>query len=137
MVRDGEADIVWKGWMGIAFFGACALFYAWQLVDSQPRLVIDDQGILDRTLGVGLIPWSEITGAYLRSAYGQSFICLETRNHKRWLERMSPVKRAMTYGNKMLGYPALILNLAATGADTSQVLELILKTIASVRQNHG
>jgi len=137
MAREGEAEIAWIGWMIIVLFGACISFWVRQLIDSRPRLVIDDQGILDRTLGVGLIPWSEITGAYLSSMRENSFICLETRNPERWLERLSPVKRVMTYGHKALGFAALNLNFAATDADPSEVLELILKTIASRQQNHG
>jgi hypothetical protein len=127
----GKASDAWIGWMSIVFFGACIPLFAWQLVDSRPRLVLDDQGILDRTLGVGVIPWSEITGAYLRSIQGNNFICLEVRNPEHWLEHLSPIKRLMASANRALGFTALNLNLSGVAADPSQILELILKTIAS------
>lgn len=133
----GDAGDTWVGWMSIVFFGAGIPIFVWQLVDSRPRLVIDDQGILDRTLGVGVLPWSEITGAYLKSIRGNSFICLEVRNPERWIGKLSPVKRAMLSANEKLGFTALNLNLSAIAADPSQILELILKTITSRQQNHG
>src|ERR1700688_304235 len=62
------------------FFGSCAAVFAWQIFDNRPRLTIDDLGIDDRTLGVGKIPWSEITTAYRQSIRCNEFICLEVRN---------------------------------------------------------
>jgi hypothetical protein len=135
ILTRAKASDAWIGWINIVFFGACIPIFAWQLVDSRPRLVIDDQGILDRTLGVGVIPWSEITGAYLRSIHGNNFICLEVRNPERWLEHLSPVKRAMASANKALGFTPLNLNLSAVATDPSQILELILKTIAWGQEN--
>lgn len=126
--RPGEA---WVGWAGIVFFGACAAVFVRQLLDARPRLVIDDIGILDRTLGVGLIPWQDIAGAYLRSLQGNHFICLELRDPAPWLAKLSAVQRAMTAANEALGFTPLSLNLAGVAADPRQVLELILKVLVS------
>jgi hypothetical protein len=49
-------------WGGIVFFGACALMAIVQILDRRPRLVIDERGILDRTLKVGVIEWHDIEG---------------------------------------------------------------------------
>jgi len=59
----------WVGWMSIIFFGACALVFVWQLLDARPRLIIDDSGVFDRSLGVGVIPWSQIVGMRNRIAH--------------------------------------------------------------------
>lgn len=134
ILNHGNSTDSWIGWMAIIFFGSGIPLFGWQLADSRPRLVIDEQGILDRTLGVGIIPWSEITGAYLRSIQGNSFICLEVLNPERWLERLSPIKRAMVPANEALGFTVLNLNLSAVSAEPAELLELILKTIA-LRQN--
>src|SRR6185436_4904814 len=42
----------------------CGILAAWLLVDRRPQVVLDDRGILDRRLRVGLIPWSRIERAY-------------------------------------------------------------------------
>lgn len=70
----------WTGWATILFFGAGAALFIRQLFDARPRLTINEQGIDDRTLGVGLIPWSEITNAYVKSIKGNDFVCLILRD---------------------------------------------------------
>ena len=127
IISHGKPDETWIGWMSVIVFGSGVPLFAWQLFDSRPRLVIDEQGILDRTLGVGVIPWSEITCAYVKSIQSNDFICLEVRNPERWLARLSPVKRAMVSANEALGFTVLNVNLSGVAADTSQILELILK----------
>ncbi|GBG02800.1 hypothetical protein AZSI13_21270 [Azospira sp. I13] len=136
ILLHGKPGDAWVGWMSILFFGAGILLFGWQLVDARPRLVIDEHGILDRTLGVGVIPWSEITGASLGSVQGTPFICLELRHPERWLEKLSPIKRALVSANQALGFSALNLNLSAVAADPAEVLELIQKTIATRHQRH-
>src|SRR6266851_5277003 len=68
-----EASERWIAWAGILFSGAGSLVPAWQFFDARPRLTIDESGICDRTLGVGVIPWSEITDAYIKSIHGHDF----------------------------------------------------------------
>jgi hypothetical protein len=69
----------WVSWISFLLFGAGIIIFLRELLDPRPRIVIDDLGIKDRKLGVGLIPWSEITGAYIRSIGGSQFICLSLR----------------------------------------------------------
>lgn len=63
---------VWAGWMCIVFFGAGIPLFARQLFDSKPRVVLDEAGVFDRTLGVGIIPWSDIESCYVKSIHGSS-----------------------------------------------------------------
>lgn len=129
----GGALIVWKGeaplvgWTSILFFGAGVLVFAWQLVDARPRLVINEQGINDRTLGIGMIPWSEIAGAYVNSINNIDFICLVLRNPEEYRSRLSPVKRFMSPANRALGCTDFIINLAGINVPTPAIFELILK----------
>ncbi len=117
----------WVGWMSIVFFGACSLVCVWQIFDSRPRLTVDDEGVLDRTLGVGIVRWEDIEGAYKRSIASNDFICLRLRNTADYLARLSKVKQAMTSANEALGFTPLSINLSGIHGMTDQVLELILK----------
>ena len=45
------------GWPALIFFGAGTLSIAYQARQRGPRVVIDEAGVFDRTLGVGVIPW--------------------------------------------------------------------------------
>jgi hypothetical protein len=137
MVTRGKATDAWVGWAIIVFFGAGIPLFAWQFYDSRPRLVLNDEGVLDRTLGVGIIPWSQITGATLRSVHGNYFICLEMRNPEQWLERLSPLKRAMVSANEALGFTPLNLNLGAVAADPREIYELVIKKAAASQVRDG
>jgi hypothetical protein len=127
----GTSVETFVGWAGIAFFGACALVLARQLFDPRPRIVIDEAGAFDRTLGVGVIPWAEIRDAQLCHIGGQPFIRLELRKEEAWLARLRPLHRRLAAANRALGFGALNLNLSATRADPVYVLQLVRKRAAA------
>ena len=124
----------WAGWPAIIFFSAAIPFYVWQIIDRRPRLTIDEHGINDRTMGVGLIPWSEITDSYVKSIRGNHFICLVARNPEMWTSKFSATKKAMIKANKTLGFTELNVNLSGTGAQPQEIHELILKLSAAAKE---
>lgn len=123
MITDGK----WLGWLVIMFFGSGIPLFIWQLADSRPRMVLDDYGVLDRTLGVGQIAWSDIEAAYVRSISGNDFICLELRNPEKYARKLSKVKKAMTAANRNLGFTDFNLNLSGIDARTDEVFEMVRK----------
>ncbi|VVE43338.1 hypothetical protein PIN31115_04247 [Pandoraea iniqua] len=129
--RHSATSALWIGWSTIVFFGAGIPIALWQLFDGRPRLQIDGNGILDRRLGVGPIPWSEITGAYLKSAAGNAFICLDVKDPEKWRQKMSKAQRMLVAGNVMLGYTALVLNVSDVKEDPAAILDLILKNLTT------
>ena len=123
IVSDGKSF----GWVAILFFGAGIPIFIWQIVDARPRLIIDDQGILDRTLGIGRIDWSDIDAAYVRSISGNDFICLELKNVEKYAAQLSSVKRAMSTANRELGFTDFNINLSGVDARTDEIFELVMK----------
>jgi hypothetical protein len=115
------------GWLAILFFGGGIPICIWQIADTRPRLVIDEHGVLDRTLGVGRIAWSDIETAYVRSISGNDFICLELKNTEEYARKLSKVKRAMVAANRNLGFTNFNLNLSGVDARTAEVFELVMK----------
>jgi hypothetical protein len=57
----------------------CGVLAAWLLVDRRPQVVLDDRGILDRRLRVGLIPWSRLERAYAQPLGGLEMVWVEMR----------------------------------------------------------
>ena len=117
------------GWTTIVFFGACIPILILQFINTNARLIIDDEGVIDRTLGVGKIPWNEITGAYLKTIQTNAFICLNLRNNETYTDKLNPVKKAMLAMNEKLGFTPISLNLVGTNVEPEQVLEVVLKMI--------
>jgi hypothetical protein len=140
-VATGVFMIVTEGKWGlglitIVFFGAGAAVGAWQFFDTRPRLQITDEGILDRTLGIGLIPWADITDAYVRSINRESFICLEVRDEQAYLDRLPPLKRKLANANAALGFTPISVNLSGVDLNPEQLLEYILKQSAAAQLQH-
>ncbi|RTQ47805.1 hypothetical protein EJV47_17950 [Hymenobacter gummosus] len=118
------------GLVTVLFFGACAAVGVRQFFDARPRLQISDKGILDRTLGVGLISWADISGAYLNAVNQEYFVCLHLRNEPIYLSRLSPLKRKLAGANAALGFTPLSINLSGVDLNPEQLLEYILKQSA-------
>ena len=125
------------GWVPIVFFGTGAIVFAWQIVDSRPRLTIDENGVTDRTLGIGRIAWDDIESAYLATIQGNGFICLELRNPEQYLAKMSKTRRSMSPLNRELGFTDFNINLSNIDAGNSEVFELVMKHVEANRRASG
>lgn len=125
------------GGASIVFFGAGAVLFALQLIDRRPRLILDDEGLYDRTLGVGTIPWRDIAGARLLSMRGHTFVCLQLRNPEVWLDKLAPRQRRLVALNQRLGFAALNVNLSGVAADPLAVLQRVLKYSAMYEPGRG
>jgi hypothetical protein len=116
-VRDFETRAA--GAVSILFFGACAGVAVWQLFEQRAKIVIDDHGVLDRTLGVGPIAWRDIEH--------------DVADPDRYLANASPLRRALASANVALGYTPLTINLSLLAADPDEVFELILRRLELAR----
>jgi hypothetical protein len=116
--------------VGIAcagFFGGGAVVLARQLYDARPRLVVNDEGIFDSVLCVGVIPWDNIVGAKFQSFAGLAVVVLRLRNMDGVLPRLAPVHRRLAERNKTLGLSDLSISVATVATDPRALAELISK----------
>ena len=127
---DGMAQ--WAGWGNIAFFGTGVGVVLWQLRLGRVRIVMDETGVLDRTLGVGVIPWSEIVDAQLNWVGGHAFVGLVLRDPAPWIARLPRRLRTLVRGNAALGMLPLNLNLGLTRADPLHVLAQVRRRCGAV-----
>lgn len=130
LLIQGDPDARWIAIACILFFGACAAVFVRMIVDARPRLVFDDVGVFDRTLGVGRIPWDEILAADWVSLNGNHFICLLLRDEAHWLAKLSPLQRRLAWANRGLGFGSINLNLSGLAVDPAVVFSLVQAEIA-------
>ena len=130
MVLDERAAIV--VWMSVLFFGGCAAVAVAQLVDTRARLVVDDRGVFDRTLEVGVIRWEDIVDAEV-AFVGNPFIALRLTNAAVYTDRLGPVHRRLVQLNQGLGLGALNVNLTAIDTDP-HALALLISREAEARK---
>ena len=117
-------------WGSIIGFSPMIIISLWHLFDTKPRLVFDDEGVFDRTLGVGKIAWHDIDDAYIKTLrHCPPFICLVLKNTDEYINRRKPFWRAITKGKHMnvLGITPLSLNLSGISEDPREILSLVLK----------
>jgi hypothetical protein len=133
LVVQGKS--AWVGWLSICFFGSMIPSVVGQIINSRPRLIIDEFGVVDRTLNVGKILWFDIDNAYLIDIKGNHFICLVLKNTNKYLEKSSPLIKNMAIVNKKLGFTPLSLNLSGLDVDPYQVLDIVIKSSQSTKED--
>lgn len=118
---------VMAGMLLLVVGGVAAALFAAQALDRRPRVIINDAGIYDRSMKVGRIDWSDVTGAYVRRLRGTSFVCIELRDAARYTNRLSGALRHRAEEHRRLGLTELSVNLGDTDADAERVCEVILR----------
>jgi len=107
------------------------LWLAWP--DSLPVLIINDKGIYDRRLGVGLIAWGDIEEAQLIEYKDRSYIGVRVKDPERYISRLSgPKLKNMRY-NQELGFTKFNISVNGFNINTVELLQHIRKTSAQHR----
>ncbi len=129
MVLGGEKILI--GWLCIGFFFLGTLICLWAIFDSRPRLILDEDGVIDRYLGVGKIFWKDIKGLSVITAYKNDFVCLQMDedSNQRYLSNLSPIKRKLLTANVALGWPPLNLDLSGIKGSTEEIFQAIVQQI--------
>lgn len=113
-IRNSEIESIILAAIGVAailFFGMILIYLLGRLSDHSPGLLINSQGIFDRSsaVAVGLIPWEEITDLSVKTARGQSFLTIHVRHPERFTNEGSWLKRMLLRGNqRFYGSPIYI-----------------------------
>ena len=91
------------------------------------RLILDDEGIIDRTIGTGKILWKDIVGAELNVICHNALIGLKIDNAvvESYIEKQSTWEKFFIKANKALGFQHININLIGLDADFEQLLNLI------------
>ena len=120
-------------WLGIILFVFGAYASGRQLLNSRPRITIDDNGIVDRTLRYGLIEWNDIEGAYVKRkatvGFVATFICLQLRDTKKYTDRLPPTARRLVAHNSRPGATPVSLNLIGVDVEPEEILSVIDKQV--------
>lgn len=119
-----DADELIVGLVVTGFFSLAVPICIKELLDTKPRLIIDDKGITDRTLGVGKILWSDIQAAELNMIRHNAFIGLKVDEPKvrEYIKNQVWWKRFFIKANKVIGFQQLNINLVGLDADFDELL---------------
>ena len=135
MVRDMGLPAKIIGGIGVLFFGFCTSIILRFLFDPRPRIVLDAEGVEDRTLGVGKIAWNDIAAVLPMSVSGNQFIALRLVNAENYLRKLSPVKRWLARGNRTVGFESLNLNLRALELSPDEITRHVIRFLTRYKTN--
>ena len=99
------------GLVAIVFFGYVGILHFKKMFNSKPGLIFNCTGIVDNSSGVsaGLIPWSEIVGAYIYEIKRSKMLIIKVEKPEKYLERGGVMKKVLNNSNyKMCGSPIAI-----------------------------
>ena len=113
------------GWFGFVFIGLVFVKIVVDMLRPGTRVIVSDEGIEDRRLRIGVVPWEEITAIELRWMGSAKFLCVEVLNPDKYVARMPLHVRLATRANALLGYPPIMMTFAGLSPGISEVGEYI------------
>ncbi|MDA0177360.1 hypothetical protein OOZ35_07655 [Mesoflavibacter profundi] len=112
------------GWLSIGFFGLGYPVGLFNLFDRRPQIIINQEGIWDRTTKQNLINWNYIINAYPLDISGQKFVCLQLDEKFEIMDRQYKWASNMT---KSIGAQKVNLHLGQIKKiDPNRLIKLIM-----------
>lgn len=108
------------------------LLLAWP--SSVAVLTMNEEGISDRRLGVGVILWSDIEDVQIENRYNNNqFICLRVFDPEKYISRLTGPKLVNMRHSQKLGFTMLNIDVSAFDTDPLELMEHIRKSAAAYR----
>lgn len=104
-------------WLLLLLSGIALVVFVVVSLRDKPVAVIDESGVYDARLGVGLIHWSEIEDVQIEVSYGNRFLCFRVRNPEQYLSRLNGSQREKHVFKHQLGFQRF--NVDVRGLDCS------------------
>lgn len=113
------------GWFGFVFFGLVSVKIAVDMLRPGTRVIVNDEGIEDRRLRIGVVPWEEITAIELRWMGSAKFLCVEVLDPDKYVARMPLHVWLATRANALLGQPPLTIAFGGLSPGIREVWEYV------------
>lgn len=121
-----------SGWFVALFFGLGIPVGLFHLLDRRPQIIINENGIWDRTTNQDEVKWEQIQGAYPLDIYGQKFISLVVDDT--FVFKQKQYKWAAKI-NEAIGAQKLNLHLGQLKMDENKMTAFIQEMTETAKQN--
>lgn len=109
---------------GVLFAIMSIVLFRWAMSPGA-RVVLDEYGIEDRTIGVGLIEWQDISGVSIGQVKGIVSINLHVKNEDEYLERLNPFRRYFAKLGVRMGYSAITIGIQGLKITPEELVKMI------------
>jgi hypothetical protein len=100
-----------------------------QLSDRGPCLVITDEGINDKRLGMGLIRWSDVKQVRMQGVGGAYFISLDLANREQYLSRLPAFTRISNQIWRLYNVSPIHIKVAYMDVSPDEMFEMIMSEV--------
>jgi hypothetical protein len=128
-VARGAAFLLLVAVAGMAFFGLCALVGIKKLFQTEPGLIINRDGIHDRSSGVaaGFIPWSDIDGFSVFEIQKQKMIVVKVVDPEKYIAIGGAIRQAVNRANFKLCGSTIAIASNALKTNFDELLQVLVR----------
>ena len=134
--------------VGLYFYFGRMTFYLWllsiavvigfiqavrQMSQRGPIIIINEQGINDKRLGVGVVRWSDIEGARMHGVAGAYFISLKVANREQYLARQPIYIRISNPLWRIFDVSPIHIKVAYMDVSAEELFEMIMDEVEESR----
>lgn len=136
MIQQSDSFSKVMGWIGIVFFGSGIPISLFIILDRRPQIIINEVGIMDRTLIKDFINWNLIEDAYLVNT-GKKFICIVLKPDTDLTKYHTVLFKIAARLNKSFGFQELNINLAFIKINESQLANFVRQMSKATNEERG
>jgi hypothetical protein len=125
------------GCIGVVFSTAVSIAILRIFLDLTPRIILDEDGLFDRTMRTPKIPWHTILSIELRSLRGTTVICLELTDEDDRIQALPPLKRLTVTANRSMGFKTFSVNPSALPLSAEEIFRLIASYVKIYGHKRG
>ncbi|OON68517.1 STM3941 family protein [Hymenobacter sp. CRA2] len=114
----------------LALFGGLMVFALVKVIQHKPVLIVSDEGIEDRRLKIGIIPWGEVIRAYELPYLWHKNVQVQVRNPEQFKRKQPVLIRTLGELNVAAGWAPFVLVTANTDTPARSVVDYIYQQLA-------
>ena len=130
LVVGDDAAARFMGLVFLAVFGGLMAFALVKVIQHKPVLILSDEGIDDKRLKLGVIPWGEVVRAYELPYLWYKNVQLQVRNPEPFKRNQPALVRNISELNAAFGWAPFVLVTANTDTPAKKVVDYIYQQLA-------
>lgn len=135
LVINEDKGNIYLDWFVFLLFASLTLLNVWILFDKRTRIVINENGIDDKKLGVGVIEWNDILDVKVVRAGKMDLIHLKLENPSKYKNKMSLFNKITAKLNHTLAGDSVQINVNIVDMEAVEIAEMIMTRVLEARQN--
>jgi hypothetical protein len=121
------------GWILFGIFSFLTMGISIQIRRVRPVLFFTDQGIEDKRLNIGVIPWEEIRGISVTRLKHSTLLGVDVIDPEKYLAKMPGWQQAIFRANKLGGLPPITMGLGYLEPGVNEVVAYLRNRVPVIK----